>query len=229
MHPTFITPCTNDITAVGLLLNGVLFDNNSIVTLDEIGEDSAALFCLTNNTDCCSSSQTRNDCLGEWFLPDESRVGNISSEDGFYRCSGPSYVALQRRNNANTTGIFRCEIPDENGAVQTLYVGVYPVNSGSPSITDLLYNRSTLTLTCTSTGGPATTVTWTHVNDKTMMDETIPIQETLQRIVNTTLGEYRNVLVISNMAIMTQDTVGKFTCNVRNVRGSSKRSFVVGG
>ena len=197
------------------------------MTLDEIGE--GALFCLTNKTDCCSSLQTRNGCLGEWFLPDESRVGNVSTKDGFYRRSGPSYVALHRRNNANTTGIFRCEIPDENGAVQTLYVGVYPVNSGSPSITDLLYNRSTLTLTCTSTGGPATTVIWTHVTDEKKMDETIPIQETLQRVVNTTLGEYRNVLIISTSAIVTQDTVGKFTCNISNVRGSSERSTVVRG
>ena len=43
---------------VSLLLNGVLYGNNSIVTLDEIGEDSAALFCLTNKIDCCRASDS---------------------------------------------------------------------------------------------------------------------------------------------------------------------------
>ena len=113
------------------------------MTLDEIGVGSAALFCLTNKTDCCRSSDTPQGVggIGEWFYPNGSLVRNDASGDDIYRGRGPSVVLLQYRNNAQTTGVFRCEVPDASGTNQSLYVGVYPVgNSGSPSITGLLYN-----------------------------------------------------------------------------------------
>ena len=211
---------------IGLLLNSVLYDNNSIVTLDEIGEDGDALFCLTNKTDCRRASDTPNrvDVVGHWFFPNGSLVNNKDSGDAIYQGRGPSFVHLQHRNNAQTTGVFRCEVPDASGANQTLYVGVYPANFGSPSITDLCYNQSTLALTCTSTGGPATTVTWTHNNDQITMDET-NIQE--QRIVNAAFGEYQNMLVINSE--MLEHYVGNFTCNVSNLRGNADSSIIIQG
>ena len=201
---------------VGFLLNGVLYNNNSIVTLDEIGEDSAALFCLTNKTDCCRSLDTppRVGGIGEWFFPTGSSVNNEASGDDIYRGRGPSFVRLQRRNNASTTGVFRCEVPDARGINQQLYVGVYPVgNSGSPIITGLLYNRSTLTLTCTSTGGPATTVTWRKNGAVVEVDGTTYHQS--QRVVNTTTATYENFLVL----LRDPDKVtGNYTCFVGNKR-----------
>ena len=208
---------------VDLLLNGVLYGNNSIVTLDEIGEDSAALFCLTNKIDCCRASGVGG-IIGEWFFPNGSLLNNEVSGDDIYRGRGPRFVRLHRRNNTQTTGVFHCEVPDTSGANQTLYVGVYPVNSGSPSVTGLLYDRSTLALTCTSTGGPATTVTWTHNNDQITMNET-NIQE--KRIVNAALGKYQNILVINSE--MLEDYVGNFACKVGNLRGSSNKSIVIQG
>ena len=196
------------------------------MTLDEIGEGSAALFCLTNNVACCRASDTPPGVggIGEWFFPDDSLVNSSDSGDDIYRGRGPSYVALQRRNNAQTTGVFCCELPDASEANQQLCIGVYPVNSGSPSITDLFYNRSTLTLTCTSIGGPATTVTWTQNNTAIMMDDT-NIQE--QRIVNTALGEYQTILVITSD--MLDHYVGNFTCSVTNLRGNADSSIIIQG
>ena len=49
-----------------------------------------------------------------------SSVNNDASGDAIYRGRGPSTVFLQRRNNAQTTGVFRCEIPDASGANQTI-------------------------------------------------------------------------------------------------------------
>ena len=196
------------------------------MTLDQIGQDSAALFCLTNKTDCCRSSDTPQGVgtIGEWVFPDGSSVNNNASGDAIYQSRGPSFVRLQRRNNAQTTGIFRCEVPDASGTNQHLYVGVYRLNSGSPSITDVFYNRSTLTLTCTSIGGPATTVTWTRNNTAIMMDDT-NIQE--QRIVNTALGEYQTILVITSD--MLDEYVGDFTCSVSNLRGNADKSIIILG
>ena len=200
---------------VGLLLNGVLYGNNSIVTLDEIGEDSAALFCLTNKTDCCSMKDPPGvGGIGEWFFPDGNSVNNEDSGDDIYRGRGPSFVHLQRRNNAQTTGVFRCEVPDASGTIQSLYVGVYPMGkSGSPSITGLLYNRSTVTLTCTSTGGPATTVTWRKNGAVLEVDGTIYHQS--QRVVNARTATYENILVLIGEP---DNVIGNYTCLVRNKR-----------
>ena len=213
------------VTGVGLLLNGLLYDNNSIVTLDEIGEENAALFCLTNKTDCCRSSDTPPGVggIGEWFFPNGSSVNNAASGDDIYRGRGPSFVRLQRRNNAQTTGVFRCEVPDASGTNQHLYVGVYPMDSGSPSITGLLYNRSTLTLTCTSTGGPATTVTWRKNGAVVEVDGTIYHQS--QRVVDTSTATYENTLSSTTNV----NFVGNFTCSVSNSRGNANQSKVLRG
>ena len=185
------------------------------MTLDEIGEGSAALFCLTNKTDCCRMKDTPQGVggIGEWFFPNGSSVNNEGSGGDIYRGRGPSFVRLQRRNNASTTGVFRCEVPDASGTNQQLYVGVYPVKSGSPSITGLLYNRSTLTLTCTSTGGPATTVTWRKNGAVVEVDGTTYDQS--QKVVNTTTATYEDTI----MLLQNPDEVtGNYTCSVGNKR-----------
>ena len=197
------------------------------MTLDEIGEENAALFCVTNEIDCCRSSDTPPGvrAIGEWFFPNGSSVDNEGSGDDIYRGRGPSYVRLQRRNNAQTTGVFRCGVPDASGTNQQLYVGVYPVNSGSPFITGLLYNQSILTLTCTSTGGPATIVTWRKDGIVVEVDGTTYHQS--QRVLNTRIATYENTMHMSGSA----DTkiVGNFTCRVSNSRGSGNRSIVLPG
>ena len=213
------------ITGVGFLLNGVLYGNNSIVTLDEIGDESAALYCLTNEIDCCRSSDTPQGvrAIGEWFFSNGSSVDNEGSGDDTYRGRGPSFVRLQRRNNAQTTGVFRCEVPDASGTNQQLYVGVYPVSSGSPSITGLLYDRSTLTLTCTSTGGPATTVTWRKNGAVVEVDGSTYNQS--QGVVDTRTATYENILSSSANA----NFVGNFTCIVCNARGNANQRKVLRG
>ena len=195
------------------------------MTLNEIGEDSASLFCLTNKTDCCRSSDTPQGIvvIGHWYFPNGSSVKNTISGDNMYRDRGPSFVRLQRRNNAQTTGVFHCEVPDASGTSQSLYVGVYPVNSGSPSITSLVYNPSTLTLTCTSTGGPATTVTWRKNGAVVEVDGTTYDQS--QRVVDTRTATYDNVLSSADIA----NFVGMFSCSVNNSRGGSDRSAALNG
>ena len=74
------------------------------------------------------------------------------------------------------------------------------MNSGSPSIAGLLYNRSTLTLTCTSTGGPATTVTWRKNGVAVEVDGTIYHQS--QRVVgHTRITSYDELTCVMIMAL----------------------------
>ena len=181
------------------------------MTLGEIGEDSAALFCLTNNTECCGSS-----IVGDWFFPEGSMVPTGRFGANIYRDRGLSVVTLQYRNSAQTTGVFRCEVPDASGTNQSLYVGVYPVgNSGSPSITGLLYNRSTLTLTCTSTGGPATTVTWRKNGAVVEVDGSTYSQS--KQVIDSAMGTYNSQLTFGDQS----SAVGNFNCTVSNSRGTT--------
>ena len=119
-------------TEVGLLLRGQLYPNNGIVTLDEIGEGSAALLCLTNKTDCCSSAEASFGAIGEWLFPSGSTVQSFSNRgsDGFYRGRGPSVVRLNRLTSEQTTGLFRCKVDDVSNVERELTVGVYRQGEG---------------------------------------------------------------------------------------------------
>ena len=41
------------------------------------------------------------------------------------RSTSPGAVRLHRNSEATTTGVFRCDIPDASGDLQSLYVGIY--------------------------------------------------------------------------------------------------------
>ena len=58
------------------LLNGTTYQNNSIVTLEDIGEGGDALLYMTNYTACCQRG-VMGPALGNWFFPNGSRVKMI--------------------------------------------------------------------------------------------------------------------------------------------------------
>ena len=53
----------------------------------------------------------------------------MGDEWEFYRTRGQMVVLLHRRRGG-VTGIYRCDIPDQNGDPHRLYVGVYTANTG---------------------------------------------------------------------------------------------------
>ena len=78
----------------------------------------------------------------------------------------------------------------------------------------------TFTLTCTSTGGPATTVSWTVNNSAVTEDSAHHITT---RITNTTTATYTHTLTVTGRL------VGEYECNVSNNKpSSSSRMLVVG-
>ena len=100
-------------TGVHLSLGDV--GNNSNIFITDIGEDSEALPCYTDLTQCCRSNDTSDDIgvLGEWLYPNGSAVEPSMSGNDFYRNRGPSLVRLNRRNNATSPeGQFCCVVPD---------------------------------------------------------------------------------------------------------------------
>ena len=117
--------CATGITATQ---NNVQYTNNSVVTITDIGTDSAALICTTSGTGCCTSG--RGD---EWYFPNGSAVQRSGTT--YFRSrtvtNGPGgTVRLNRNPGATTTGVFRCEILDASGDLQSLYVGIYTATTG---------------------------------------------------------------------------------------------------
>ena len=119
-------------TGIGLTLNGVQYTSNSVVTITDIGTDSAALYCTTTYLPCCFSGPPPGT---HWYFPNGSQVERFSTLP-YYRSridaqlSPPGAVLLHRNPGATTTGVFHCEIRDATGIFQSIYVGIYTTTTG---------------------------------------------------------------------------------------------------
>ena len=97
--------------------------------------------------------------------------------------------------------------------------------AGSPSVTSLTYDEQSRTLTCTSTGGPATIVSWRR--DGVVITLNATYQQT-KRLVDPVTGTYQAVLTID--PLLDQRSIeGTYSCTVENVRGESSETVVVPG
>ena len=101
----------------------MLYPNNSVVSLTDIGEGYNALHCLTDFTTCCRANDTGTEGMGKWILSNGSAL--LGSSTGFYRRRGPSAVLLNRRTGTvDPTGLFTCQVLDGSRIERTLYIGV---------------------------------------------------------------------------------------------------------
>ena len=117
-------------------LNDTTYQNNSVITLEDIGEGSQALLCITDQRNCCRNADSSMGVVfGNWFFPNETRVPSGDLNWNFYRTRGPSVVRLQRRRGG-AEGIYRCEIPDTLNITQSIYIGVYNETNGKWPITN---------------------------------------------------------------------------------------------
>ena len=114
---------------------GTNLTNHSYVDLTLVGrpEDGGdSVQCHTDLDTCCSGSQ--DDDHGDWYFPD----GSVLQFDGYpgdiYKSHVARRVDLRRRNNGDTSGIYRCTI--ETNAVhsddssdrttrEAVYAGLY--------------------------------------------------------------------------------------------------------
>ena len=122
-----LLPCEG----VRFLLNGTTYHNNSIVTLEDIGEGDDALLCLTDLTACCRPPFTSigQQASGSWFFPNGTRVPSSVFQWDIHRTRGQSVVRLERRRGGEE-GIYSCIIPDTMNVIQNLYIGVYSASTG---------------------------------------------------------------------------------------------------
>ena len=118
-------------------LNDTTYQNNSLVTLEDIGENDTALLCETNFTACCWRLETDSNWFvsGNWFFPNETEVPNVVVNEttdliwDFYRDRDQSVVRMNRRRGG-VDGIYHCEIAVSANITQTIYIGVYSTSTG---------------------------------------------------------------------------------------------------
>ena len=115
------------------VLRGTPYQNNSIVTLEDIGEDGDALLCITNYTACCQPAYTGGPALGNWFFPNGTRVPSDGNKLDLYRTRDQMMIRLNRIRGG-VEGIYHCEILDAMHVIQTIYIGVYSANTGEWSL-----------------------------------------------------------------------------------------------
>ena len=83
------------------------------------------------------------------------------------------------------------------------------------------FDRNSTTLTCTSTGGPPTTVTWRKNGE--LVDDSL--YEQSQRLLDAESATYESILFNDDIA----NFVGVFTCEVSNVRRSAEDTVELNG
>ena len=99
------------------------------------------------------------------------------------------------------------------------------IHAGSPNVTSLTFDDQSRTLTCTSTGGPATTVTWRRDGIVITLNDT---HQQTKSVVDLGNGTYQTVLTI-DPSVGYSDIVGTYNCTVENDRGGSSETVVVPG
>ena len=110
-------------------LNGTTYQNNSIVTLEDIGKNGDALHCGTSLNDSCNNTNHSNS-IRNWFFPNGTKVPSQSGQWDFFRIRGHMVVCMHRRRGGEE-GIYQCVIPDSMNVTQTLYIGVYTASTST--------------------------------------------------------------------------------------------------
>ena len=120
-------------------LKGIVYASGSTISINDIGEDNNALTCHTNRPDCCSNFFSR---YGEFYYPNGSQVGIKSANGPMYRNRGPQMIRLNRNSNSlrfPPTGLYRCEIPNSNGQLQSISILIEGVSNKYTVVQDMLY------------------------------------------------------------------------------------------
>ena len=90
--------------------------NNSYILRPNIGVGhNDSLHCVTDNSDCCSNGE------GNWY----DRAGEVhqgpDGDSSLYVRRGDGVIYLDRRRGGSS-GMWRCDIPDSNGVLQSIYI-----------------------------------------------------------------------------------------------------------
>ena len=205
--------------------NNVL-PNHSYVDLGMVGTT------FSNSVQCHTGNHS-----GQWYFPNGDPL-QTKSQDDIYQVEPDmdnTTVDLRRNNAKSPTGIYHCEIAvSGNADGARVYVGLYInggkyltevikgqftiILGGSISISgDIMFNPDQRTLTCISTGGPATTVSWTR-------NSTTVITNITETVLNDPVtANYTHTLTL------TAGTAGLYKCMIANNVSNASAQLLVQG
>ena len=101
--------------------SSVPVSNNSYIYYEEINMEDGALKCVTNSDGCCNDTNVSN------WRDERGELVQEGADDGacLYVTRGDRVITLNRRNSdciPPTSGLWRCDIPDSSGEMQSLYI-----------------------------------------------------------------------------------------------------------
>ena len=196
----------------------------------DVGSGESALKCVAISRNCCSD-------VGGWR---DERGRPVQEGNGvacLYATRTFRIISLHRKSGCSdhTPGLWRCDIPDSSGEMQSLYIYIssrrsngelyYFILCYSPShwntgqLTSSVSMNFTLhteprvsvpefTISCRTHGGPATTVHWT-VNGVSVQEDSD--HETSQLILDTSLNS-----VYDNRLRVRGRRNGTYNCSISN-------------
>ena len=221
--------------------------SHGYVNLSLVGDDDSGIVqCITDLATCCSGNEGPH--RGDWYFPDGTRLpfpinGLVFESRGDQRVNW-----FHRSGGNSPVGIYICYIAtvavhnNDISVRDTVYVELYTSGGylylhltcsycifflGDISVpggmlltvnSDLNGASPQFTLTCISTGGPATTVSWTR-------DSTTVITEGTETVLNDPVtAHYTHTLTVTGRL------PGLYTCTVANNKPSTAaRNFIVKG
>ena len=96
--------------------------NNSYILFSNISRESDALKCVTDSVNCCNDSD-----VGNW-RDERGRAVHQGADEAtcLYVTRGQGVVNLNRRRGCTpeTSGLWRCDIPDSSEVRQSIYIYV---------------------------------------------------------------------------------------------------------
>ena len=105
---------------------GKVLTNNSYVLRGQVNSPTAigegvnnSLHCVTDYMNCCNTSGSG---MGNWYDPRGMEVSDQAdgnSDSYVTRGDGVVYLNLRRRGQS---GMWRCDIPDNSGHTQSIYI-----------------------------------------------------------------------------------------------------------
>ena len=91
--------------------------NNSYIDREVIGVGvNNSLRCVTNYSDCCAGSD-----VGNWFNRDGNEAHQGVDNADLYVTRGEGVIYLNRITEG-APGMWRCDIPDSDGMMQSIYI-----------------------------------------------------------------------------------------------------------
>ena len=225
---------------------GETLPNNSYVDVSLVGDPLSGgegVQCHTDLTTCCNKHQGNDS--GDWYAPDSvTRLPFSGDLNITFQRHENQKVTLYHRSRVlpsdHQSGMYRCDIAVNGSGRGTVYIGIYETGGTDNIIFVLLKTYSLLIcihagdinilgismsmdsiLTCISTGGPATNVTWTRGSDE---DNLVPLSgnASVSVLENANTARYTHILNFPGTELS-----AVYGCSVSNNKPSSAQVIII--